>query len=674
MNLSNIFRSSSAEISRKESKKKLTHSELFTQTLKSRNLLSAIENRTAFKTIFNKTEFFKFCNLKLEIETPEIFRLLFEEIYFLFQNSEMENSKNMFNFILLNTFFSFQDESLSKKYQPLFLENTLDQKFSQKLTGEIFKLLNEESHFFKIYNCEEKQGFHLKNYIKNLKNNTDSENDEKNKIKGIILNGKTGSGKMTTISAFCNSFDFQLEFLDCSRFSSLSDFLAKFGEAIVTNDVKINLEKSDKISAENKSVLSKKNKIENLDWEKIAKKIPCLLEKYTIPQKGDIFTYMKKQAEKKAEFYEKDSQISKVQIKEFTKINNLEQTGEKKETEKKDNLGTMKWGQGSFEFQRKCEEVRDKCGKESLKQWFSNLEKNSTRKKKIFVCRNFKSLFAEKIVNLNKENKSGNDFSEFLNKSKFPLIFINNKEDNCFFGNFLENLKIIKKKKIDENKLFIFLYTVLFFEINFKNLPRDWPVFSSNYDLSKIGIQNCNTLFDLKISSLTQYLSNSSKLIFPISIKICYILKLFKGNLNAFLSFANFNLTYFIDSTDIHTNCFDLSNLFLNELHFPNICLRNFPKTNSNLSFYKLNELNSENKGPNFLKRNLKLEIDLNKKIKFDTFLVNFTESFKVFEKMDIRELDHHNFDLKLLMISKLDFENEDSIFWDLIHFNLRYF
>ena len=479
---------------------------------------------------------------------------------------------------------------------------------------------------------------------------------------------------MTTISAFCNSFDFQLEFLDCSRFSSLSDFLGKFGEAIVTNDVKINLEKSDKIRAENNSVLSKKNLIENFDWEKIAKKIPCLLENYTIPQKGDIFTYMKKQAEQKVEFYPKQSQISRVQIKEFTKINNFEKTCAKKNTEKEGDLGTLKCGQDSFEFQRKCEEVRDKYEKESLKQWFSNLEKNSTRKKKIFVCRNFKSLFGEKIVNLNKENKSQSDFSEFLNKSKFPLIFINKKKDNCFFGNFLENLKIIKKEKIDENFFFIFLYTVLFFEINFKNLQRNWPVFSSNFDLSRIGIQNCNTLFDLRISSYSQYLSNSSKLIYPISIKICYILKLFKGNLNAFLSFADFNLTYFIDSTDIPMNCFDLSNLFVNELHFSNICLKNFKKTNPSLCFYELNEINSQNKGPNLLKRNLKLEIDLNKKIQFDTFLVNFTESFQVFEKMEIGALNHHNFDLKLLMISNLDFKNEDSIFWDLTHLNLRYF
>ena len=154
MNFSNIFRSSSLEIGRKESKKKLIDSELFTQTLKSRNLLSAIENQTAFKQIIIKTEFFKFCNLKLEIETPEIIKLLFENIDFLFQNSDLENTKNMFNFILLNTFFSFQDESLFKKYQPLFLENTFDQKFGRKLTGEIFKLLNEEKGFFKIYENE----------------------------------------------------------------------------------------------------------------------------------------------------------------------------------------------------------------------------------------------------------------------------------------------------------------------------------------------------------------------------------------------------------------------------------------------------------------------------------------------------------------------------------------
>ena len=92
-------------------------------------------------------------------------------------------------------------------------------------------------------------------------------------------------------------------------------------------------------------------------------------------------------------------------------------------------------------------------------------------KRKIFVCKNVDFLYdINQFENKKKFVKQFSEFLKFIEKSKYPFVFISMNERKCskIFGQIIDNMKIIEFESPNCMEFFQYLYCILFIERMFR--------------------------------------------------------------------------------------------------------------------------------------------------------------------------------------------------------------
>jgi hypothetical protein len=170
-----------------------------------------------------------------------------------------------FELVFFSYLFSPRNELLGDKYRPLFVENLFSSNFSTHLQQSILGFFNarqRSSEGFTTSGCHYDDFKQALNSAGGMNSNFSTNFNSKEpfldpKKIALVVNGPSGSGKSAALKAFVNTFDFEVEHLDLSAFSSFRELTSRFSSAVLMKDVKISL----KTSLEDRSLIFSENSL-----------------------------------------------------------------------------------------------------------------------------------------------------------------------------------------------------------------------------------------------------------------------------------------------------------------------------------------------------------------------------------------------------------------------------
>lgn len=222
-------------------------------------------SRTSIKKsiLFSKKKLYHSYVQHLESKTNQFIDIFKDSIYNKLTQTEPFAKNLMFKHFLLQKYyfiafcslFSRDSQLLSNKYSPIFIENVLDCSIIEPFSDFI-------DNFVKTH-----EKYSNRNYYESLGQYSNLSRARENKYEfrsvfdryeyskktpnlklGLIINGKSGSGTKSTIQAFLNSHEFEVEHVNLITFDNLREVAIKFAKSVYSKDVMVNLKSAFNLS------------------------------------------------------------------------------------------------------------------------------------------------------------------------------------------------------------------------------------------------------------------------------------------------------------------------------------------------------------------------------------------------------------------------------------------
>lgn len=556
--------------------------EEFEEGLQSKKLLDGINLDLSNSKVFIKKDFYKFFSLQKEMACPLVFRKISAVIMSIFETSTLFNVLNAQNYSFLQILdfcffcflFSSPAELLANKYKSLFIENTFSLSFMKQLQTLIFGFFNEQLGIDKNQNYTSLTKHEKPVFCSFIKENAEESSTFNPKKIGFILNGKLGSGKKTLIEAFANSFDFEIEYIDSCRFVKIRDVINQFTSAIGTNDVKINIfntfgnkninfPKSERTILSNQALLDlpKQNKNSVSD---------CKKSNYDFQtKKNTISTFFGKKLEKNEKMNnfvkncEKSAKTANFLEKSFFDEDNILFPTDFSPNEQIEHESRQLTANKSISFDEiididhlhfkkrvkisEYEQIRQKC--ETPNKNFDKIitDKDYLSKRKLFVFRNIASFESNNNNTISKQPDKGIDeLLNFVKKSKYPFIFIQESKENDIFENDLQNFTIIDLDNVFSMDFVFRFFVILFLEKNFKNFS-DYFAKSAQGQVISDKFLTFSGIYNHNIAQFTKIFDEIETLLFPDIYRILYFGKIINFNPNSMTAFISINIDFFFN-------------------------------------------------------------------------------------------------------------------------------